>query len=1125
MPQSARLSKSPIARSLTTPLSALAAASLLVCAGAAQAQLDPSALLVAEPGGATVATGESDSAIARVIVQFNEAPVSRMRPNMSVLRANRFEMLAYSQQLRNLKAPRLTAIRQLGGRVQNTLEYVLNGAVVDMPRNRIATLQRMPGVKSVRLAQVYQMGQSAPRTVGELITTAQLNNLGNKGQGVAIAILDSGVDYTHAAFGGPGTTAVYATNVAGANPTTLGAHNAGLFPNGPRVKGGYDWLGDTWSGSAANPGGLLVTPDPNPIDNKQLASDFAGHGTNSASAAAGGAVPSSLLRAGSAPEAFVLAYRGCSRISRSCEGSALLNSVESVIQYAAGNPNANQPGANNPPLPAGTRFVLNMSLGATSGNPLIDDLAEASRNAVRAGVTVVASAGNSNDVPFVVGTPSGADQVISVAASQPELVTGPSLTVGAPLNQSYPLGTAAFGGTLAGPVSRALAFAGLNNVVGNNTNIGCSTVDGSDPANPGPPIAPIPALSGAAGMVDRGSCGFSQKAINVQRAGGSIALVVNNNLADPGPPGMAAGAPAPLVTIPVLSIGTFEGRAVKDALSANPTLSGLFSPLGDAANIIAGINVVDQLSGFTSRGPTQNLNALKPDITAPGSTIFMAAVGTGNQGVNNSGTSFSSPLTAGAAALVLAARPNFTPWQVKAALMNTANPTVFTVKSTNTLAGVTLMGAGRLDTQRAANTQTLAFDSEDVDPGAATFYNASLSFGPQAFTAAGATSVSRTVTVQNLGNAAKTYAIAVTPRFANDTTKGIVWSTSASSLTVPANSTGTFQVTATATGSALPTSGGFPVKLQQTDTCSNADGTRNATCTSKFNDVEQDGFVTIDGGDDANRVALPYLMYPRQASQIAALRIGASVTLRNTGVANSSVDVFNLVGTQDPAELGPVVAGAEELPVDIKAVGLRYLVNGFTGTLPAGITSRDLLQFAVTLHKPLDLLRLATMNIELDTNNDGVTDFTVRNLTTTTNVQTAFISTGTTGAPGNAFFNVFAPVNTSRMVLTVFTSPMNITANTRIGVRVRATNGFATGVTLPTVDRIPDAFTFQYITPAAPVIVPSALAVNVAGGGAARVGFTTNIANQAASPGDKGLLMIHNENPTASDNTTLQLVP
>lgn len=87
--------------------------------------------MLAEPGGATVAVTDGEStAMVRVIVQFTEAPVSRMREGLNLRTANRAEMASYGESLRRLKAPRLTAITQLGGRVQNTLEHAINGAVL-----------------------------------------------------------------------------------------------------------------------------------------------------------------------------------------------------------------------------------------------------------------------------------------------------------------------------------------------------------------------------------------------------------------------------------------------------------------------------------------------------------------------------------------------------------------------------------------------------------------------------------------------------------------------------------------------------------------------------------------------------------------------------------------------------------------------------------------------------------------------------------------------------------------------------------------------------------------------------------------------------------------------------------
>ena len=1101
-------------------VSALAGACVLAMAAAAQAQISvPPMSEVPAAVNASLLAG--NAGLVRLIVQFNEAPVSRMRPNIDLRKADRAELRAYRSQLIGAKSQRLAAIRAMGGRVQNTVEYAVNGAIIELPASRIDVLRRLPGVKSVRPAGVYEMSQAAPPTVGELIRTAQLNASGNGGAGVAVAIIDSGVDYTHASFQGPGTVSYYQMAVSGTNPTVI-TDTPGVYPNGPRVKGGYDWLGDTWSGSAANPGGLLITPDPDPIDNRQLASGFAGHGTNSASAAAGSAVPAGNIRAGSAPASMVLAYRGCSRLSRSCEGSALLNSVESVMAYAAGDPNANQPGANNPVLPAGTRFVINMSLGANYGNPQVDDLSEASRNASRAGITVVASAGNAGNIPMIVGTPSATDMVISVAASQPALLTGPSLQVGAPLNASYPIIAGSFGVPITSAVTAPLSLAGPNNTLINNLNLACSTVN-TGAADPGPANPAIPSLTGTFGLSDRGTCGFNEKALNTQRAG-ALASIIINNAVGAGAIGMAAGPAAVNTTIPSYSLGTAEGAAVKAALIGNPGLQATINPLGDAANTAAGVNLTNVVADFTSRGATQNNMAMKPDIIAPGVSIYMATIGSGNQGAPSSGTSFSSPLAAGAAALVLSARPTYTPWQVKAAMMNTANPGVFASKTATTtvLAGLTRMGAGLVDAERAASTTTLAYDSEDIDAGAGSYYNASLSFGPQAFSAPGASTVSRRVVVQNVGVESRTYNLSTTLRFANDAAKAISFSTSVPSITVAPGSTGSFDVIATAVGSALPTSAGRPVRLTQDDTCTtNANPPAPvAACTSKFDDVEIDGFVLINGGTPTDAVSVPFLMYPRQASDVSVQRLGTSLFTRNTGAATTTVDVFNLIGAQDAQDQPALVPGSEEQPVDLRALGLRYLVNGLAGTPPAGATN-DLLQIAVTTWKPTDTLRSSVFNVEFDSNGDGVTDFTVQNLTSSTNRNFAFI-TPAGGSPGNAFFATAFPLNSSRAVMTVLPGFMGITANTRFGVRVRSVNFFGS---TRVWDTLPDNGGFLYVRPNAMVNVPSSLGFTQAPGVTNRITFTSSAANQATSPGDKGLLLIHGDNPVARAVTPMQLVP
>jgi len=1092
--------------------SLLALASTLAMVGSAHAQTSLSSLMVGQKGGAQEAVSvAAPTGMVRVIVQFTEPSVveSRMfaaQGARAVSAASRAQVVQYATSLRAGKASRISTIATLGGRVQNTVEYALNAAVVEISADQLDTVRRIPGVKSVELAGVYFMSQAAPPTIPQLLGTLPVNQAGNGGQGVAIAVIDSGVDYTHASFQGPGTVAYYQNAVAGAGPTTIG-DTPGVFPSGPRVKGGYDWLGDTWNNST----NLLVTPDPDPIDNKQAPTDFAGHGTESASAAAGSAVPAGLIQPGSAPDAMILAYRGCSRLSTACEGSALLNSIDSVVKYSMGLPNEGQPGADNPTLPEGTRFVINMSLGAGFGNPLTNSLAEASRAAVRAGITVVASAGNANNIPYIVGTPSSADTIISVAATEPAGIIGGTMQVGAPLNSTFILSLAAYGPLATSPLTASLGFAGPNILAGNNNNLACSAT--INQPNPGPASPAIPALNGAIGLADRGVCEFTEKSTNTQRAGGAVTIIVNNQ---PGVQTPGAGQAVAQVTTPTFAMTQADGVTVKTALVANTGMQATVQASG-VPNLIGGVNIVDLVSSFTSRGPSQAGMALKPDIAAPGTSIWMADVGTGFAGNNNSGTSFSGPLTAGAAALVVSARASFQPWQVKAALMNTADTDVFATKTAagSTLAGLTRMGAGRVRADRAVATGTLAYDSQDVDPTGGTYHNTSVSFGAQTFTAPGASTASRTVVVQNLSNAAKVYSISVAPRFANDLARGMVFSASVPTLNVAANSTATFQLIGTATGTQLPTSGGFPLKLTNEDTCTtNANPPAPvAACTNKFDDLEQDGFVTINGGPN-DTVRVPYLMYPRQASSVAVQRVGAAVNTSNTGAANTAVEVFNLVAGTDAQDQPALVPGTNVLPVDLRAVGVRYLPNAVPAP-PPGATP-DVLQFAISLWNTVDTPRSATVSVEIDTNGDGATDFIVRNLNTTENRNAVFIAPAATGTNANAFFRADMTLSSRRMLLSVFPAFMGITQTSRIGIRVRSSNG-SISATNPALDTLPDSAAFQYIKLNELVYVPDVRSYALASNASRNFGTRVLAGNIAASPGDKGLMVVLAENPIDAD--------
>ncbi len=631
-------------------------------------------------------------------------------------------------------------VRQLGGKEVARVTKALNGLVVSVDARQARELEQMDGVLSVRPLNQYQLDLS--ETV-PYIGAAAVQASGNNGAGIRVAVLDSGIDYTHVAFGGAGTDAAYAnaygTTTADPRNTTLDFY----FPTA-KVVGGYDFVGEAWTGASGSP---PLAPDPDPIDCSPSAIGCGGgHGTHVADIIAG--VTSGHV--GVAPGALLYAVKVCSSISTSCSGVALLQGVDFAL-----DPDGDGDISDHVD-------VINLSLGSSYGQDE-DDLTAALNNASDAGVVVVASAGNAADRPYIVGSPSSGRNIISVAQTQVPsaelfLITAGAVTAGGSWQPWS--GLPVF---VSGPLQYGDGAAG-------NLN-GCAAFTAGS-------------LTGKVLLVDRGTCAISIKVSN-GAGGGALSVVVANNAAQaPGdlPPDFSFGGGTP--SVPGYSITRADGNALKTVLGMTATIDP-----ASAASLVG--NMVSS----SSRGPSVSRNSIKPDIGAPGASVS-AEVGTGIGTTAFGGTSGAAPMVSGSAALLLKARPGASPAEVKSLMMNTGETNIGLnpVGLPGVLAPITRIGGGEIRINKAVASKTAAWDKKD-EAG-------SLSFGY--YPIAKKTKVTRTVVVHNYGNGDRNYTIAPSFRYGNDAASGAVTFKAPPSIQVKGGKSKEFDVEITIDPSRLP---------------------------------------------------------------------------------------------------------------------------------------------------------------------------------------------------------------------------------------------------------------------------------------------------------------------------------
>ncbi len=557
----------------------------------------------------------------KVVVTMSDESVAEARalaPDHVVSRADHD---AIQSRVERQHASLEPAIVSRGGRVLAHYHAAMNGMKIEIARGEIAGLSSLPGVVQVVPVPTYALKNSV--SVPYIGAPAVWQGTpAFKGEHVKIAVLDTGIDYTHADFGGPGTVDAF---MAAAATSTSPADPAMFGPNAPKVKGGTDLVGDDYD---ANTAGSVPAPDPNPLDCN-------GHGSHVSGTAAGFGVAKDgttyhgpyneavySTGFGIGPGVAPLADLYMVRIF-GCSGTT--DVVTDAIEWAVQN----------------DMDVISMSLGAAYG-PASSSDSIAADNAAKAGIIVVAAAGNEGPAPYVTGDPGSATRAISVAAmnARPFLANGVRIAFssGGGANgveaNSLPLPS---GSVPAVVLTTSAAALGL----------GCNATD--FPAN----------AAGALVILSRGTCSFVQKATNAAAAGAAAVGVVNNG----------AGFFNPAidgVTIPFIE------------LQKTDTATFLAVPAAATASVVPA-NVPDTTfklaASFSSGGPRDEDGALKPNVTAPGVNVFSVNIGSGNGGTYDSGTSMATPHVAGVAALAVQAHKDWKQSSLRAAVVETASPT------------------------------------------------------------------------------------------------------------------------------------------------------------------------------------------------------------------------------------------------------------------------------------------------------------------------------------------------------------------------------------------------------------------------------------------------------------------
>ncbi|MEO6409732.1 MAG: S8 family peptidase [Burkholderiaceae bacterium] len=660
-----------------------------------------------------------------------------------------------------------------GGKKLYNYGYVFNGFAAELTEAQAAKLAAAPGVIGVVKDEARQLDTATtPGFLGLAGDTGVWKSA--TGEGIVVGIVDGGIWPEH-----PSVSDRTGTNGNGTQDGKLdykqlpGWH--GKCVPGERFTGtdcNQKLIGARYYNAGFGGNAGIDELMPWEFNSPR---DYGGHGTHTATTAAGnaGVAPTGEAAvfgaiSGIAPRARIAAYKVCWAITAG--GSCFTSDSVAAIDQAV----------------ADGVDVINFSISGSTTN-FLDPVEVAFLFAADAGVFVAVSAGNSGPATSTVAHPG--PWLTTVAAGTHNRDGQGSVTLGNGITYSGASVAAAVGPA---PLidSTAAALTGADPTAVRL----CFPADD----NGGTAVLDPAKVAGKIVVCDRGVNARTNKSLAVKEAGGIGMILVNTS---------PNSLNADLHFVPTVHLQSTDRAAVKAyAAQASPT-----------AKINTSMIILTAQAPFTasfsSRGPLRagGGDLLKPDLIAPGQDILAGVAPPGNHGRLfdvYSGTSMSSPHVAGLGALMKELRPTWSPMAIKSALMTTAYD-VLDGPNTDPLV-IFRQGAGHVQPPRM-NDPGLVFDhgfndwlqflcgTGQLTGGTCTAVGrtdpsdlnvASIAIGDLA----GTQTVKRRVT--NVGGSAATYGASVSGM------AGFAVEVLPSSLTVPAGQTKEFMVRFTRTSAA-----------------------------------------------------------------------------------------------------------------------------------------------------------------------------------------------------------------------------------------------------------------------------------------------------------------------------------